>query len=75
MASVYRAVRPRSLNKADYYDNETTSAYEDVWIYYIIKVVNLLHVSVIFCDHLQEVFYEGYITKTSKPVHSAHWLP
>ena len=53
MASVYCAVRPGSLNKTDYYDNETTSAYEAVWIYYIINVVNLLHVSVIFCDHLK----------------------
>jgi len=74
MASVYRAVRPESLSKTDYYDNETTGAYEALWIYYIINVVILLHVSVIFCEHLQEMFYEGYITKTLKPVYSVQWL-
>jgi hypothetical protein len=52
MASVYRAVRPWSLNK-NYYDNETTSAYEAMWIYFIINIVTPLHVSVTFCDHLQ----------------------
>jgi hypothetical protein len=30
-----------------------TSAYENIWIYYIKIVVNLLHVSVTFCSHLQ----------------------
>ena len=33
--------------------------------------LNLLRVSVIFCDHLQEgVFFEGYITKITNPLYS-----
>ena len=40
------------------------SAYENMWIYYIVIVVNLLHVSVTYCDHFRQVFYDGYITKT-----------
>jgi len=29
------------------------SVYEDMWIYYIINVVNLIHAPVTFCGHLQ----------------------
>jgi len=36
-----------------HYDNTATSAYENILIYYIIILVNLLHVSVAFCAHLQ----------------------
>jgi len=32
--------------------------------------LNLLHVSVTFCGHLQKVFFEEYITKTTKPMYS-----
>ena len=46
-----------------------TSADEDMWIYHILIAVNLLHVSVTCCGHLQEgVFFQGYITKTTKPM-------
>ena len=30
-----------------------TSAYENIWIYYMIIVVNLVHVSVIICGYIQ----------------------
>ena len=40
---------------------QPTSAYEGVLIYYILNVVNLLHVLVTFCDHVQvSFFFEGY---------------
>ena len=38
-----------------------TSAYENMWIYYITIFVNLLHVSVTFCGHLQGVFFSKHI--------------
>jgi len=41
-----------------------TSEYENIRIYYIIIVVNLIHVLVTFCGHLQTgVFLERYITR------------
>jgi hypothetical protein len=54
-----------------YYENKTTSAYENVLICYVIIVVNLLHVSVTFCGHLQGVFvFEGYVTETTQSMYS-----
>lgn len=35
---------------------------------YTLNVVNLLHVSITSCDHLQGGFHEGYLTNASKPV-------
>jgi len=37
-----------------------TSTYESLCIYYIIIVVNLLHVSVTCCDHLQGSVFKKY---------------
>ena len=31
-----------------------TSTYENIWSYYIMIVVTLLHVSVTFCGHIQD---------------------
>jgi len=46
-----------------------TGAYENIWINCIIMFVNLLHVSVTFCVNFQGDFsYEGYFTKTTKPL-------
>jgi hypothetical protein len=36
-----------------------TTAYENMWLYYVITIVNLLHVSVTFYDHLQGFFFRG----------------
>ena len=45
-----------------------TSAHENMWIYYILIVVNLLHVSVTFCAHLQVgVFVKHILKRKSKP--------
>jgi hypothetical protein len=46
-----------------YYENKTKSAYDGISIYYILDVVNLLHGSVTYGDHLQEgvfgrIYYE-----------------
>jgi hypothetical protein len=40
------------------------SAYEDMWIYYTIEVVKLLHVSMVYRD--RELLLEWYITKNIK---------
>jgi len=45
-----------------------------MWIYCISIVVNRLHVSVTCCGHLEEVIYEGYITKTTKPTYEYELL-
>jgi hypothetical protein len=37
--------------------------------YHIIEVVRFLNVSATFVAFLGEVFYEGYITKTTKPIY------
>ena len=39
-----------------------TNAYENMWIYYIITAVNLLHASITLCGHLhgsvsQKIYY------------------
>jgi len=52
-----------------------TSAYENMWIYYVRVVVNLLHVSVTSCDNLQEgvFFSQGILqlqpSQYTKPFH------
>jgi len=38
-------------------------------IYYIVDFVNLLHVSVTFVATFRDVFYEGCITKITKPMY------
>ena len=44
---------------------EPTIAYEHVWFYYIIDVVNLPHVSFDFCGHLQGGVLSNDIAKPS----------
>ena len=44
-----------------------TSSYENTWIYYILKVVNFLHISVTFCDHLQGGVLRRICHKNIKP--------
>jgi hypothetical protein len=43
-------------------------------IYYILNVVNLLHVSVTFVTFFREVFFEGYITRTTKPIYFLFYI-
>ena len=43
-------------------------------MYNIIKVVNLLHVSVTFMVIFREVFFEGYITGTNKPIYFLFYI-
>jgi len=46
------------------------SAYENIWIYSILIVVNL-HVSVTFCGHLQgNIFKKDISQKTTKPIYT-----
>jgi len=52
-----------------YCHNITNNANEDVWIYYSINTVNRLHVSVTFRGHLYGNVYEGYVSKTSRPMY------
>jgi len=41
-----------------------TSAHENMWNYYTNITVNLLHISVTFCGHLQEgVFTKGILQR------------
>jgi len=40
-----------------------------MWIYYIINTVNRLHVLVTFWGHLYGNVYEGYASKTSRPMY------
>jgi hypothetical protein len=42
---------------------KSTSAYEDMWIYNTIDVLNLLHVSASYCGHFHEGFSKDYIKK------------
>ena len=49
-----------------HYWNKPKIAYENMWIYCIITVVNFLHVAITFCGQFQRHFYEGFITKTNK---------
>jgi len=45
------------------------SAYENIRIYYIIIVVNFVHVSATFCGNLQEgVFTKGILQRQRKHV-------
>jgi hypothetical protein len=47
-----------------------TSVYANMLIYDIKIVVNLLHVSVTICGHLQGGdFYQGHITEKTKPMY------
>jgi hypothetical protein len=46
-----------------------TSPYENTWIYYTLIVVNILHVSVTVCGHLQEGVFTKYILQTPKPMY------
>jgi hypothetical protein len=43
-----------------------TSSYEDMWIYYTIDVVRLLHVQPPTVANFREVFFKGYIAKYVK---------
>jgi hypothetical protein len=46
------------------HENTTHSARENMWIYYLIIVVNLLHVSATFCGYLQgDVFMKGVLQR------------
>jgi hypothetical protein len=49
----YRLNRSTIKTYAHIFNWDKINEYENIWICYIIIVVNLLHVSVTFCDHLQ----------------------
>jgi hypothetical protein len=52
-----------TMNRCFIVTIQLTVAFEGMWIYYIMNVVKLLHVSVTLCDHLQgdvlrRIYYE-----------------
>ena len=48
---------------------ESTSAYEGMWIYYIIHVLSLVHVTATYCGHLHGGVLAGYFTKNIKLIY------